>query len=120
MSQTYKNIIFTNHAFDRIKNRSISKHAVYETINHSDKKQSKSESATKYIKTIKDRKYHVVAKYQADQRKYLVISTWVRGEDDQLPLIWQLITLPFKLAWELLKLQLWIFKFLWKILKKLW
>lgn len=117
MSKTYKNIILTNHAHDRIKSRNISDYSIYITINYPDKKVNKSGSSIKYIKDIDNRKYHVVAKFKKDQNKYLVISAWVRGEDDKVPIIWQLITFPFKIAWWIIKFQ---FKIIWKLLKKLW
>lgn len=81
----------------------MSEYAVYETVNYADKKQKKSHDSVKYIKTIRNRKYHVVATYKKNQDKYLVISAWVRGEDDKQPLVWQLITLPFRIIWWLLK-----------------
>lgn len=113
MSETYKNIIFTKHAYDRIKQRSVSMHAIYETVAHPEKTSTKSGQNKKYIKTISGRKYHVVATYKPDQKKYLVISAWVRGEDDTVPLIWQLLTLPFKLLW-------WVLKLIFRIIRKLW
>ena len=117
MPHTYKNLIFTNHAYDRIKSRSISNHSIYETVRNPDKKQKKSGDSIKYIRKVGDRNYHVVATYKADQKKHLVISAWVRGEDDRVPFIWQLITLPFKILLWIIKFQ---FKIIWKILKKLW
>jgi len=117
MSRTYKNIILTNHAYDRIKSRSISDYSIYDTINYPDKKISKANNSVKYIKDIGSRKYHVVATYKKDQKKYLVISAWVRGEDDRVPIIWQLITFPFKAAFWIIKLQ---FKIIWKLIIKLW
>jgi hypothetical protein len=36
---------------------------------------------------------HVVAYYLDDERKWLVKSVWVRGEDDPKPLWWQMLTL---------------------------
>ena len=104
MPHTYKNLIFTNHAYDRIKSRSISNHSIYETVRNPDKKQKKSGDSIKYIRKV-------------DQKKHLVISAWVRGEDDRVPFIWQLITLPFKILLWIIKFQ---FKIIWKILKKLW
>lgn len=103
MSHIYKNIIFTNHAYDRITSRNISEHAIFETVNHPDKKQKKSTDSIKYVKTIRDRKYHAVATYKDDQKKYLVISAWVRGEEDKPPFVWQLITLPFRILFWILK-----------------
>lgn len=113
MGKTYKNIIFTSHAYNRTKERSIPLHAVYETIVSPDKTKQVGNGKKKYFKTIRDRRYQVVATYKSDQKKYLIISNWVRGEDDKVPLVWQLITLPFKLVWMILKL-------LFSIVKKLW
>lgn len=117
MPHTYKNLIFTNHAYNRLNLRSISNFAIYDTVRNPDKKHNKSGDSIKYIKKISGRNYHVVATYKSDQKKYLVISAWVRGEDDKVSFIWQVITLPFKIV-------LWIIKFLlkttWIILKKLW
>lgn len=103
MSHIYKNIIFTNHAYDRIKSRNISEHAVFETINYPDKKQKKSTDSIKYVKTIRNRKHQAIATYKNDQKKYLVISAWVRGEEDKQPIVWQLITLPFRIILWILK-----------------
>ncbi len=107
MSQTYKNIIFTNHAYDRIKSRSLALHSIYETVNFPEKISQESKENKKYIKTIQNRKYQVVAAYKPNQKKYLVISAWVRGEEDKQPLSWQLITLPFKIILWIIK---WIIK----------
>lgn len=111
MSQTYKNIIFTTHAYDRIKSRSLAVHSIYETINFPQKTVGESKGNKKYIKTIQNRKYQVVATYKPDQKKYLVISAWVRGEEDTQPLAWQLITLPFRIIW-------WILKKIWQLISK--
>lgn len=91
--------------------------SIYETVKNPDKKQSKGESKQKYFKTIRDRNYQVIATYKPDQRKYLVISAWVRGEDDKQSLVWILITAPFKVLFWIIKLLL---KIIWKLLKKLW
>ena len=103
MSKVYKNTIFTHHAYDRSSQRNIDPEAVWQVINQPHQKVAADEDKIKYIKKIKGRTYHVVAQYKADQQKHLVISVWVRGEDDQLPIAWQLITLPFKLVWWLLR-----------------
>ncbi|GIK83706.1 MAG: hypothetical protein BroJett025_03280 [Patescibacteria group bacterium] len=103
MSQEYKNIIFTKHAYERIVDRSLALHSVFETVNYPDAVYKKDSKSNKYIKTIQNRRYHVVATYKPDQKKHLIISAWVRGEEDKQPLIWQLITLPFKIVWWLIK-----------------
>ena len=112
MSHTYKNIIFTTHAYERIISRSLAVHSIYETINFPEKVLKESQGNKKFIKIIQKRKYQVVATYKQDQNKYLVISAWVRGEEDKQPLAWQLITLPFKLIWWLLT---WILKKVWHL-----
>lgn len=104
MDKNYKNLIFSNHAFERIKGRSVSQDAVWAAINHPDKRFSQGENTTKFIRSVSNRKVHAVATFLKHEQKWLVVSVWVRGEDDQLPLVWQLITLPFKILWWLLKL----------------
>ncbi|MDH5533847.1 MAG: DUF4258 domain-containing protein [Candidatus Pacebacteria bacterium] len=106
MDKNYKNLVFTNHAFDRIKGRTITKDAVYQTIKNSSKKFKQGQS-TKFIKTVNGRKIHAVANYLKNENKWLVISVWVRGEDDKAPIIWTLITLPFKLTYKIL---IWVLK----------
>lgn len=85
--------------------RSISEHAAYLTITNPDSTQKQAEK-TKYIKNIQGRKYHIVATNASQPGFKLVVSTWVRGENDVVPITWQLVTAPFKLIWWLLKLIL--------------
>lgn len=108
MEKNYKNLIFTNHALERMSKRSISKDRIWEVVNHPSKvfdsnSNGSDKYSKKYIRRINDRNYHVVATYLPKENKQLVISVWVRGEDDKLGLVWTLITLPFKIIW-------WIFK----------
>ena len=100
MPNTYKNIVFTKHALERMNKRSISKDRIWQVVNHPDKTFKKEK---KYLKEIGDRKYQVVATHLPKEQKYLVISTWVRGEDDKQSFIWTLITLPFRIIWWIIK-----------------
>lgn len=110
---TYHNLVFTKHAQERSRQRGITLDAVEAAVLNPDQKfVGKQPGTTKFIKTIKDRRLHIVAQYLSDEHKWLVISVWVRGEDDQAPLSWQLIVLPFKLAW-------WVIKRVYKLLRKL-
>jgi uncharacterized protein DUF4258 len=102
MPASYKNLIFTNHAYDRLKERSIAEDAIYEVINFADN-QHPAGNNIKFIKTINHRKIYVVAKHLANDGKWLIISVWVRGEEDKVPLAWQLITLPFRAVWWSIK-----------------
>jgi hypothetical protein len=106
MNKTYKSLIFTDHALDRLASRTITQEMVYQTVTAAAKKFSQS-NTTKFIKTVSQRKLHVVGQYLKDEKKWLIISVWVRGEDDTLPLAWRVITFPFWLLWKLLK---WVFK----------
>lgn len=101
MGVTYKNLVFTKHAWERIQDRSVSKDSVYLTVSFPDKTFHNQDNY-KFIKTVNGRRIHVVAT-PIENNKYLVISTWVRGEEDRTPLVWQLITLPFKIIWWIIK-----------------
>src|SRR5687768_9359308 len=98
----YKNLVFTKHALERLNDRTITAEAVHRVIQTPDKKFSRDDN-TKFIRTLNDRKYHVVASYLEKEHQWLIISVWVRGEEDKEPLMWQLITLPFRAGWWLLK-----------------
>lgn len=103
MEQTYKNLIFTDHALNRMRMRTISQEAIWQTVHRPDRsKPEEKPNTTRFIRTVNDRTYHVVGTYLSEQDKTLVISTWVRGEEDQVPVGWQLLTLPFKLLWRLI------------------
>lgn len=58
---------------------------------------------TKFIRELNGRVIHVVGTYLSDQKKWLIVSVWVRGEDDPTSLGWQLISLPFKVTWWVIK-----------------
>jgi len=108
MPNEYKNLIFTHHALDRLKDRSINYAHLVDVVNYPDKKFSQSENTFKFIKTINQRNIHVVAKFLEKDRKWLVISVWVRGEEDRESVVWWLLTQPFRLT-------IWVIK---KVLKK--
>ena len=92
--------IYTHHARARINSRALSKTGVEDTIARPDKKFPTGEQEYKFIKQQGTRRYHVVAKYLPDQKAWLVISAWVRGEEDQPPIVWRIITAPFRfVAW---------------------
>lgn len=98
MDKNYKNLVFTNHALERLKLRSIAQSDIKQVLSNSDKKLSSDKSGQiKFIRTLSNRTIHVVAKRLPDQNKWLIVSVWVRGEDDPIPLMWRIITLPFKI-----------------------
>jgi hypothetical protein len=102
MNKHYKSIIFTDHALERLEGRSITQDMVYRVVTDYSNKYPKG-NTTKFIKTVNNRKVHVVAQYLKDENKWLVISVWIRGEDDKTPLAWRIITFPFWLIWIFIK-----------------
>lgn len=84
MQREYKNIIFTEHALERLQLRRITQDMIVETIRKPDDQKEEDDGDIKFIKTIKQRPVHVVSKYLTDEKKWLVKSAWVRGEDDSL------------------------------------
>ncbi len=102
MPTEYKNVVFTKHALERMRLRTIAEHTAWEVITYPDQTKKENGKSTRYIKTIQGRRYFVVASYLQKEQKYLAISCWVRGEDDKPSLSWQLITLPFRLIWWLI------------------
>lgn len=98
MQKEYHNLIFTDHAFERLRLRSVSKDQVYQVVSDPDKKfPSNKLQQIKFTRIINHRHIQLVAKHLADQNKWLIVSVWVRGEDDPAPLTWQIITFPFKI-----------------------
>lgn len=111
MNKHYRDLIFTDHARERSNKRSITKGMVYQAVHQPHKKYVRDEDTIKFIKTIHNRKVHVVANYLENEKKWLIISVWVRGEEDKAPFVWRLITFPFWLVW---KLVTWLFKLIFK------
>jgi hypothetical protein len=112
MPQHYKDLIFSTHALQRQKDRSISLEAIYQTLHRPEQLlQQEAKEIKKYTRHIAGRHYQVIAKYLPAEKKHLIVSVWVRGEEDRLPFIWQLLSAPFRFVW-------WFLKFLWQVLSK--
>jgi hypothetical protein len=76
-------IEFTNHATERMQLRAITEDMVLKTIQHPDRSYLEDDGDTKFIREVDGVQLHVVCKPLPEQGKWLVKSTWVRGEDDQ-------------------------------------
>lgn len=98
-------VIFTKHALQRMDQRHLAESDIIRVLEKPDYTRPSDEQpdAIVSIRTLNQRKIHVVNKYLRDQHQTLVISTWVRGEEDPTPLSWKIITAPFKLIWWLIK-----------------
>jgi hypothetical protein len=90
-SRSYKNVIFTDHALERLRLRRITQEMIVTAIRQPDQKVLEADGDTKFIKTIGGRNTQVVAAYLADEKKWLVKSSWVRGEDDPKGLLARLL-----------------------------
>lgn len=105
-------IVLSKHALERARSRQMELYAIEQLILYPDHKKDLGESKFKFQKIVKNRNYQAVATWLAKENKWLIISVWVRGEDDRLPFAWLVITAPFRLAW-------WLLQTLWRILAKI-
>lgn len=104
MSYTYKNLVFTKHAWERLSDRSLTQDVVFQVIQSPDKTVHNQHNF-KFIRTVSERTVHVVAT-PIEHGQWLIISTWVRGEEDKKNFVWELLVTPFRIVW-------WIIKSLW-------
>jgi len=96
--------IFTKHSLERLNQRSISQDSAESVLRNPDRTEpGKKEGTIKFIRTVHGRNVQLIATYLNDQKKWLVVSAWVRGENDKESLMWQIISLPFKGTWWLAK-----------------
>jgi len=58
----------------------------------------------KFIKDIRGRNHQIVAKLLENKKDWLVLSVWVRGEEDRgFNIVEWVVLLPFKLVWRTVK-----------------
>ena len=99
----YQKLVFTNHAWDRLQDRSVSLDLIWRTISQPTQQIALEDNKTKYTRELNGRLIQVVASWLPHEQRWLVISVWVRGEADKVPLIWLIITAPLKFLWWLVK-----------------
>jgi hypothetical protein len=90
----YSRFILTDHAMKRMRLRGITADMVQHAIVKPDERKVEADGDIKFIRTLDHRQLHVVARYLDDEKKWLVKSTWVRGEDDPVPLLKRLLMIP--------------------------
>ena len=85
--------------------RSISNDSIFRVIQAPDtiKGDKNGTKPIKFIRVFNGRLYHVVAQWKRQEQSWLIISVWVRGEDDRESIIVQLLMLPFKLLWWIIR-----------------
>ena len=97
-------LIYSNHALERVQQRLLNQDDIALTVAQPDKKfPTDKADQFKFIKTIRGRRYQVVAKSLPNQDAWLVISAWVRGEEDPESLLTTIILAPFRLIGEIIK-----------------
>lgn len=77
-------VTFTAHALERMKLRNIYRYEVKQTLLEPVNTFEQEDDKVKFIgkELSHNRSYHVVAKFLPEENKWLVISAWVRGEED--------------------------------------
>jgi hypothetical protein len=97
MQTSSDDIILTDHARERMQLRRISPVMIAQTIRQPDRTEREDDGDTKFTKSIDGRQVQVIGRWESDESKWLVKSTWVRGEDDPKPtLLGQLLSLAIK------------------------
>jgi len=91
MSIQKSQIIFTKHALSRSQQRYVPQDKIEQVLLYPDNTFSLEDNKTKFIRVIDQRQFQVIASYLAKEDKWLVISAWVRGEEDSKPILDQLI-----------------------------
>jgi hypothetical protein len=76
-------VVFTKHARERLEQRKISEEMILKAIETPYRSYIQSDGGMKFICRINGRDVHVVGQPLPEQRKWLVKTVWVRGEDDQ-------------------------------------
>ncbi len=90
--------ILTTHARQRLKERWVTEDVIGSVLRSPDRTVPGSKPDTvKFIRTLNDRQVQVVGKYLPDQDRWLILSVWVRGEEDREPLMWRIISWPVRL-----------------------
>lgn len=106
----YGGFVWTNHALDRLKKRSVAQSDAALVLKKPDKTfPGKREGSVKFIRTVNGRRLHVVASLN-DDKQWVVMSVWVRGEEDRKWWVAQVlygIWWVLKMIWKGLK---WVFR----------
>lgn len=110
-------IVLTSHAKERMQRRRLRMQDIEATLAAPDKSVPQEDKLNyKFIKTINDRQYQVIGHYSSEEQKWIIISAWVRGEEDPPDYLWIVLTAPFRLIWWLIKN---FFKLLGRLFRKL-
>jgi hypothetical protein len=78
MNRSYRGVIFTNHALDRLKERGVSQAMAWATLNNPDRSRyASAKQAWIYNKTFGSHMVEVVAS-KNERREWVIVSVWTR------------------------------------------
>ena len=78
MEKRYLNLIFTNHAINRLYNRGISQEKAYEVFTHPDGQQpGKIPGSVNFYKSYGPQRIELIAK-KNDKNEWVVLSSWAK------------------------------------------
>jgi hypothetical protein len=75
-------VVFTKHARERLEQRNITEEMALKAIATPYRFYTQKDGGMKFILRINGRNVHVVCQPLPEERKWLVKTVWVRGEDD--------------------------------------
>jgi len=78
----HKTVVFTKHARERLDLRRLSEDAIIQVMRKPNTTQKLDEGKIKFIGEVMGSKVHVICRPILEENKWLVISLWVRKEDD--------------------------------------
>lgn len=80
--------ILTNHAEERMLMRGITNEMIAQTLERPDRKENESDGDIEHIRTLNGRELHVIAFYKNDQKKWIVKTVFVHGEETSPVIKW--------------------------------
>lgn len=99
----YGNMIWTDHAVERLKKRHISQADALKVMANPTKTfPGKKPGTVKFIRTINDRRIHLVGKLN-EQKQWVVLTAWVRGEEDRDDVVVRIVKWIFSMIFKILK-----------------
>ncbi len=85
--RNYGGMIWTDHALWQLKRRKIFQSDALAVLRHPDRTiPGKKENSVKFMRKINERLIQVVATLN-ENKKWVVMSAWVRGEEDPQPMV---------------------------------
>ncbi len=75
-------VVFTRHARERLDLRKLSEDMIIQVMRKPEKTYEEADGKIKFVGKAMGAKVHTVCKPIPEENKWLVITLWVRGEDD--------------------------------------